>query len=137
MRNKKDKLHRFLCFNVSDIVMTDLILFILYREAGVINVDSYLQIKYLIQLFMQACGVIWLPLDTIWTVFSALCESLCLALHVLDYRVTGDMLVCGIPQYSRGLQLYVMVFISRYKDAHVCMGVSCSGQGLPIIFQPL
>lgn len=117
--------------------MTDLILLIWFHEAGVINVDSYLQIKYLIPALHAG---MWCYLTTSGhnlTVFLALCGLLCLALHVLGYRVTGDMLVCGVPQSPGGLQLHVMVFISFYKDAHVCMGVSSSGQALPIIFKPL
>lgn len=73
---------------------------------------------------------------------SWLCAFLCLpSIFVLGYRVTGAVLVCGVPQSPRGPQLHVMVSISlvhSWKEsvcmcvrlcvcAHVCLGVSCVG----------
>lgn len=95
------------------------------HKAALVNVDSYLQIKYLIQLCMLVCGVT--------TSGHSLSHSL--QFCVLGYRVTGAMLVCGVHQSPRGSQLHVMVSISlvhNWEGVRVCI---CVGVGERVLFR--
>lgn len=78
-----------------------------------------LTVIYLIHLWTQSVA-------RSLSLSSWLCAFLRLpSIFVLGYRVTGAVLVCGVPQSPRGPQLHVMVSISlvhSWKES-VCMCV--------------
>lgn len=84
--------------------------------------DSYCQIKCLIRLWRLLS--VWLPLLSL-----SLCVQVFLSPQfcVLGYRVTGAVLVCGVPQSPKGPQLPVMVSISLVPDwKKWCVCVFCT-----------